>query len=50
MKSHLIPYKPLSGIWVRGVRKAYRQFRRERAELICKAFEHEAGTKLFRTG
>jgi hypothetical protein len=50
MKSHLIPYKPGSGIWVKGVRRAYRQFRRERADWLCKAFESEAGMKLFRRG
>ena len=50
MKSHLVPYMSGSGIWVKGVRNAYHQFRRERADLICKAFEDEAGMKLFRRG
>lgn len=48
MKTHLIPYRNDSALWERGVRKAYRRFVRERLEWICRAFEKEAGTKLFR--
>lgn len=48
MKSHLIPYDESSGLWTRGVLKAYPLFRKRRLELICRAFEQQAGTKLFR--
>lgn len=47
MKSHLIPYQRESGLWIGNVRKAYRQFIRQRLNLICDAFEREAGTRLF---
>jgi hypothetical protein len=48
MRSHLIPYQIGTGIWTKGVRKAYQQFRRERAKEICRAFGDVAGMKLFR--
>ncbi len=48
MKSHLIPYDGNSGLRTSGVRKAYGQFRRRRLDAICRAFEEEAGIKLFR--
>jgi hypothetical protein len=50
MRSHLIPVGPKSGIWTRGVVRAFRQFRQERLKLICAEFEKEAGMKLFRKG
>jgi len=48
MKSHLIPYKSDSGIWSGNVRKGYRKFQTRRLEVLRKAFEKEAGIKLFR--
>jgi hypothetical protein len=48
MKSHLIPYKSDSGLWSRNVKKGYRRFQAQRLEVIRKAFEKEAGIKLFR--
>ncbi len=47
MKSHLIPVGRDHGVWQRGVVRAFKRFRQERLELICRAFEKEAGIKLF---
>lgn len=49
MRSHLIPVGPDSGVWEIGVYSGYPNFRRQRLNLICDAFEKEAGIKLFRT-
>jgi hypothetical protein len=48
MKSHLIPCDHDSGLWRRGVSGAFRQFRKRRLQIICKAFENEARIRLFR--
>jgi len=48
MKSHLIPYKSNGALWDTNIRRRYRIFLKERLELICKEFEKEAGTRLFR--
>lgn len=48
MKSHLIPYRSDSALWKRNVRSAYRQFSAQRIDLIRRAFEKEAGMRLFR--
>lgn len=48
MRSHLIPVGSESGVWERGTVRAFKRFRGERLALICKAFEKEAGIKLFR--
>jgi hypothetical protein len=48
MQSHLLPYKADSALWLVGVRRAFREFRKQRLRLICQAFEHEAGIRLFR--
>lgn len=50
MRSHLIPVSKDSGVWERGVVRAFKQFRAERLALICRGFEKEAGMKLFRNG
>ena len=50
MRSHLIPVGKDGGVWERGVVRAFKQFRAERLALICRAFEKEAGMKLFRNG
>ncbi len=47
MKSHLIPVENGSGVWEYRVARAFKQFRSERLNLICRAFEKEAGLKLF---
>jgi hypothetical protein len=48
MKSHLIPYKSDSGLWSGNIKRGYRRFQVQRLEAIRKAFEKEAGIKLFR--
>jgi hypothetical protein len=48
MRSHLIPVGHDSGIWDRGMVRAFQQFRQSRLRLICAEFEKEAGMKLFR--
>lgn len=48
MRSHLIPVGDDSGVWERGVVQAFKHFRKERLALICRAFEKEAGIKLFK--
>lgn len=48
MKSHLIPYNSDGGLWSRNIRKGYKRFVKQRMDMIRKAFEKEAGIKLFR--
>jgi hypothetical protein len=48
MKSHMIPIGESSGVWQLSTKMGFKQFRSERLSLICKAFEKEAGIKLFR--
>lgn len=48
MRSHLVPASSEAGVWQRGIVRAFKQFRTERLQLICTAFEDQAGTKLFR--
>lgn len=48
MDSHLIPHKAQSAIWTHDVRRAYRQFRKERSTAIRAAFKKAAGVDLFR--
>jgi hypothetical protein len=48
MRSHLIPVGDDSGVWERGVVKAFKKFRPQRLKLICDQFEKAAGIKLFR--
>ncbi len=49
MRSHLIPAGADAGVWVPGIVGSFKQFRKERLGLICRAFESEAGIKLFRS-
>src|SRR5262249_43455704 len=49
MARHLLPVNPDgSGVWAREVRRGFKQFLRERTDLICRALEDEAGIRLFR--
>lgn len=48
MRSHLIPVGEDSGVWERGVVRAFKRFRQHRLQLICAEFEKVAGTALFR--
>jgi hypothetical protein len=45
---HLVPCDDQSGIWVRDVRRGFRRFITQRAELVSQALEEEAGIRLFR--
>jgi hypothetical protein len=48
MKSHFIPYKSDSGLWEGNIRTGYRKFINQRMNLISRAFEKEAGMRLFK--
>jgi hypothetical protein len=48
MKSHLIPVSEDSGVWERGIVRAFKRFRQARLNMICAAFEKAAGIALFR--
>lgn len=48
MRSHLIPHFKGSGIWDRNVRRGFKHLQQDRLEVICSAFQQEAGTRLFR--
>jgi len=48
MKSHAVPYKSDSGLWLTGVRRGYKRFINQRLQLICRSFEKEAGIRLFK--
>lgn len=48
VRSHLIQASADAGVWVPGIVRSFKQFRKERLHLICRAFEDEAGIKLFR--
>jgi hypothetical protein len=48
MKSHLIPCHRCSSLWRRGAQHAFPSFVRDRRTLICRAFESEAGIRLFK--
>jgi len=47
LASHLIPSSPNSGIWNSNVRLGYRTFIEQRTVLLVKAFEKQAGIRLF---
>lgn len=49
MRRHLVPYdEPNAGIWDSKIVRGYAAFLRQRDVLVCSAFEHEAGCRLFR--
>lgn len=48
MRSHLIPHQIESGLFNQSVKLAFRQFCKSRLSVVCRAFEEEAGIKLFR--
>ncbi len=49
MRSHLIPFDQKSGLWDENIARGYKIFLKARTRELCKAFEKEAGIKLFRT-
>ncbi len=48
MKSHLMPYRKESGLWDHNIRKGFKKFVIQRQNLICEAFERQAGMRLFK--
>jgi hypothetical protein len=48
MGSHLIPHDEKSGLWDENVVRGYKAFVKARVRVLCRAFEKEAGIKLFR--
>ncbi|RMG23821.1 MAG: DUF262 domain-containing protein [Armatimonadetes bacterium] len=47
MRIHLIPHGPRAAVWRGAVKQSYKEFQQERMQLIRKAFELEAGMRLF---
>ncbi|MFO8072815.1 MAG: DUF262 domain-containing protein [Polyangia bacterium] len=47
LRSHLIPFGENSGMWEPDLKRGFKRFVAKRAELIARAFEQEAGMKLF---
>jgi hypothetical protein len=47
LRSHLIPWDAESGLWDTNTRRGFRTFINARTRVIAKAFEAQAGTKLF---
>ncbi len=48
LRSHLIPDGPTSAVWAPNTRGSFPAFLDERATVIAKAFEDQAGIRLFR--
>ena len=47
LRSHLIPSKNGSGIWDHSTKRGFSVFLHNRAQLLARAFERQAGVKLF---
>jgi hypothetical protein len=47
MASHLIPCSPRSGVWNTSVKRGFKELLDQRARLLVKAFEKQAGRRLF---
>jgi hypothetical protein len=47
IRSHLIPSKDGRGIWDRSIKRGFRAFLDDRAQLLARAFERQAGVRLF---
>jgi len=50
LASHLIPSSPTSGVWNSSVRAGFKAFLDQRSALLVRAFEKEAGIRLFERG
>ena len=50
LSSQLIPSKDGCGIWDRSIKRGFRTFLDDRARLLARAFEREAGMRLFERG
>jgi hypothetical protein len=47
LRSHLIPSVDGEGVWDRGIKRGFKSFLDARARLLVKAFEAQAGMRLF---
>lgn len=47
LRSHLIPDVSNEGIWDRSIKRGFKAFLQERARLVARAFERQAGMRLF---
>lgn len=47
IRSHLIPSKDGRGIWDRSIKRGFKAFLDDRAQLLARAFERQAGVRLF---
>ena len=47
MRSHLIPDEKGCGVWCRSAKRGFNEFLAQRSQLVIKAFEQEAGMRLF---
>jgi hypothetical protein len=50
LKSHLIPSSNGEGVWDRSIKRGFKAFLDARARLLVKAFEAQAGMRLFERG
>ena len=48
MHGHLIPHRSDGPLWDDNIRRAFREFSKQRLKLICEAFEARAMMRLFR--
>jgi hypothetical protein len=48
MSRHLIRCDEQSAVWMENVRRDFKIFMEDRAQLICETLEQEAGIRLFR--
>ena len=47
LRSHLVPSVDGAGVWDRGIKRGFKSFLDARARLLVKAFEAQAGMRLF---
>jgi len=47
LRSHLVPSKKDRGIWDRSIKRGFKSFISDRAWLLARAFEKQAGVRLF---
>lgn len=47
LRSHLIPSNAGKGIWDRSIKRGFKQFLIDRASLLARTFENQAGMKMF---
>jgi len=47
LRSHLVPLRRDRGIWDRSIKRGFRNFLKDRAWLLARSFEKQAGIRLF---